>query len=62
MNLGHWDLSFVIWDLYDYILANNVLLNQSEFCKLKTGQHTRHNQRKIGGTTMNVMIEQNGPV
>jgi hypothetical protein len=36
-----WNLSFVIWDLNNFILENGALLNQSEFCKLQTGRNDR---------------------
>ena len=35
-----WNLSFVIWDLNDFILEK-ILLNQSEFCKLHTDSTLR---------------------
>jgi hypothetical protein len=34
-------LKFGIWDLNDFILEKEELLNQSEFYKLYIGHHTR---------------------
>ena len=32
-------LEFAFWDLIDFILENEKLLNQSDFCKLHNGQN-----------------------
>jgi enoyl-CoA hydratase len=48
--------------LCNYIPAKKVQLNQSVFRKLNSGHNTIHNQRNVGGTTMSLIIEKDGPV
>ena len=45
--LGTWnfvlcyvEIGFFIWDLHDFVLQKNVLLNQTEFYKLHMGHNT----------------------